>query len=101
MADKVEKKPTAELELSNGEALEFFVETEHYIKFTNDVLPQKKYPAQFNFLTSTIREDQKEKLAAILQKNPQLTTEYFGLVFESYEPDQEYTVKKRNGEQID
>lgn len=103
MADKVqnEVKPTAVLELANGDVFEFTVTREAYIKFTNNVQPTKKYPAQFNFLTETVKDTQRAKLVAILDQHPQVTIEFFGLVFEAYEPDLGLVVKKRNGEQID
>jgi hypothetical protein len=101
MSDVVEKKPTTELETEAGEKLQFFVTRENYIKFINEIQPNKKYPAQFNFLMACIHKDQKERLGEIFQNNPQCVPEYMGYVIEDYKPDMAATVKKRNGTLID
>lgn len=101
MADQVAKKPTTVLELNDGTEIHFTVTREEYIKFTNEMQPQKKYPAMFNLLMATVHVEHKEKLGKILQDNPPSVIEYCGYVMDDYKPDIAVTVKKRNGLLVD
>jgi len=92
---ETEDKNKQQIELTiNGTDYLFDVTREEYNGFVNKVGAQKVGPA-FNFLTATIKTEQRAQLVGLMRKTPGSEMEIVQFVIEEYTPDLEIVVKKR------
>lgn len=72
MATKVNKAPEATLEI-NGEEFVFYLHQAAYVEYVNEFQGDDKVAPGYNFVSSCVKPDQKEKLCEMMQVNAAIT----------------------------